>query len=155
MNDYEIILYENIEVRVDNAAEPWLTRGEMAAMLDVDVHNVAAILNSAYERGDLSENTRCKESIHRNNQRHWITRYNLDAILMVGFRSRASASDRVIAFRQWIANIVRGHIHNLQYDRDEYRDRVLELEQRLADTQQDLSDAQGEVYSLYYDIEEI
>jgi hypothetical protein len=32
MNDYEIILYENIEVRLDEGREPWLTRGEVYSL---------------------------------------------------------------------------------------------------------------------------
>jgi hypothetical protein len=156
IDNYELDTYRGVDVLFDRNGEPWLTQSQMAALFETTRQNVYNILAYAFEHEELFPDCFVHLKCTLNGKQQKQKLYNLDAILLVGHRVHAKgAASLAVRFRRHVANVMREKYFLVRYDRDEYRDRVLELEQRLADTQQDLDDAQGEVYSLYYDIEEM
>ena len=96
MND--LILYttedgkSQIQLRAD-LGTVWLTQLEIAELFDATKQNISLHLKNFFEDGELDAAATVKESLTvqsegaRKVQRP-ITRYNLDAILAVGYRVR-------------------------------------------------------------------
>jgi hypothetical protein len=153
MNDYGIMPYNGLEVRIDEHGDPWLSQGQMAELFQTTRQNVSQILKYAFEHGEMPESQVRKMSLRANDGKEYqVQFYDLDAILMVGFRVHQSGP--AIEFRKEVRNIVlkdwRQRVLDLQYDRDEYRDRVLELEREVSDLQQDLSDSMATNFEFWY-----
>ena len=90
----------------------WLSQREMAELFDVSTDNVGLHLKNVYEDGELSREATTEESSvvqtegARKVQRP-ITRYNLDAILAVGYRVR---SPRGVQFRRWASTVLKEYL---------------------------------------------
>lgn len=109
---FEIEIYNGFEVPLDNNLEPWLNRAQIAEMLGISRQRVEKVLNDAYADGEL-------EDFHATTVLHETARglrevsyYNLDAILLVGFRSRRGKHTR--EFRVWASGIVRRHLYAMR-----------------------------------------
>jgi hypothetical protein len=112
-NIFEIEIYNGLEIPLDENFEPWLTRAQIAEMLGISRQRVEKVLSDAYEAGEL-------EDFHATTLLHETARgsrevnyYNLDAILLVGFRSKKGKYTS--QFRTWATSIIRKH---LQHERD-------------------------------------
>ena len=92
----------------------WLSQREMAELFDVSTDNVGLHLKNVYEDGELSREATTEESSvvqtegARKVQRP-VTRYNLDAILAVGYRVR---SPRGAQFRRWASTVLKEYLVN-------------------------------------------
>ena len=90
----------------------WLSQREMAELFDVSTDNVGLHLKNVYEDGELSREATTEASSvvqtegARKVQRP-VTRYNLDAILAVGYRVR---SPRGVQFRRWASTILKEYL---------------------------------------------
>lgn len=90
----------------------WLSQREMAELFDVSTDNVGLHLKNVYEDGELSREATTEESSvvqtegARKVQRP-ITRYNLDAILAVGYRVR---SPHGAQFRRWASTVLKEYL---------------------------------------------
>jgi hypothetical protein len=90
----------------------WLSQREMAELFDVSTDNVGLHLKNVYEDCELSREATTEESAvvqtegARKVQRP-ITRYNLDAILAVGYRVR---SPRGVQFRRWASTVLKEYL---------------------------------------------
>ena len=90
----------------------WLSQREMAELFDVSTDNVGLHLKNVYEDGELSREATTEESSvvqtegARKVQRP-VTRYNLDAILAVGYRVR---SPRGAQFRRWASTVLKEYL---------------------------------------------
>ena len=90
----------------------WLSQREMAELFDVSTDNVGLHLKNVYEDGELSREATTEESSvvqtegARKVQRP-VTRYNLDAILAVGYRVR---SPRGVQFRRWASTVLKEYL---------------------------------------------
>ena len=90
----------------------WLSQREMAELFDVSTDNVGLHLKNVYEDGELSREATTEASSvvqtegARKVQRP-VTRYNLDAILAVGYRVR---SPRGAQFRRWASTVLKEYL---------------------------------------------
>ena len=90
----------------------WLSQREMAELFDVSTDNVGLHLKNVYEDGELSREVTSEASSvvqtegARKVQRP-VTRYNLDAILAVGYRVR---SPRGAQFRRWASTVLKEYL---------------------------------------------
>lgn len=90
----------------------WLTQLEMAELFDATKQNISLHLKNLFEDGELDPAATVKESLtvqiegSRQVQRP-VTRYNLDAILAVGYRVR---SPRGVQFRRWASTILKEYL---------------------------------------------
>lgn len=91
----------------------WLTQRDMAELFDVSTDNIGLHLKNIFEDAELSREATTEESSvvqiegSREVQRP-VTRYNLDAILAVGYRVR---SPRGVQFRHWTSTILKEYLH--------------------------------------------
>ena len=90
----------------------WLSQREMAELFDVSTDNVGLHLKNIYKDGELSREATAEESSvvqtegTRQVQRP-VTLYNLDAILVVGYRVR---SPRGVQFRRWASTVLKEYL---------------------------------------------
>ena len=104
----KIVVFEapDGDVRVDVRLEEetvWLTQRQMAEVLDTTRNNVGMHLSGVHASGELAEEATTKdfwvvrqEGARR--VRRELKRYNLDAIMSVGYRVNSRPAVR---FRQW------------------------------------------------------
>jgi prophage maintenance system killer protein len=113
----EIALYTTpdgtVEVNVRLDAETvWLTQRQMAELFDTSQDNVGLHLKNIYVEGELVEAATAEESSvvqteGRRQVRRKVKRYNLDAIISVGYRVN---SRRGTHFRIWATKALRDHL---------------------------------------------
>lgn len=113
----QLILYttddgkSQIQLRAD-LGTVWLTQLEMAELFDATKQNISLHLKNVFEDGELDAAATVKESLtvqtegSRKVQRP-VTRYNLDAILAVGYRVRSS---RGVQFRRWASTVLKEYL---------------------------------------------
>lgn len=111
----QLILYTSedgqaqVQLRAD-LGTVWLTQLEMAELFHTTKQNIAKHLKAIFVEKELSE-----ESVVN----HWLTtaadgknyrvaHYNLDAILVVGYRVR---SPRGVQFRRWASTVLAEYLH--------------------------------------------
>ena len=117
----QVILYTSedgqsqVQLRTDGQTV-WLTQMEMAELFRATKQNISLHLKNIYLDGDLDPAAAVKDSLTVQTEgardvRRSVTRYNLDAILAVGYRVR---SPRGVQFRRWKAGlrIVKGQDHD-------------------------------------------
>ncbi|MDY6822341.1 MAG: virulence RhuM family protein [Thermodesulfobacteriota bacterium] len=115
MND--LIIYttqdgrSQIKLRTDRRTV-WLSQRGMAELFDVSVDNVGLHLKNIYKDGELIREATAEESsvVQIEGSREVcrpVTRYNLDAILAVGYRVR---SPRGVQFRRWASTVLKEYL---------------------------------------------
>ncbi|WP_409015535.1 virulence RhuM family protein [Anaerostipes caccae] len=117
MNEIEFLMYEadgKIEVIVKDETI-WATQKAIAGLFDVGVLAISKHLKNIFESGELDE--KVVVSILENTTRHGalqgktqtkdVKYYNLDAIILVGYRVNSIKATR---FRVWATNILREYI---------------------------------------------
>jgi prophage maintenance system killer protein len=117
MIESEIKIYQTddgqtkIDVKFDNETV-WLTQKQMAQLFDKDSDTIGLHLKNIYQSGELEELSTTEESsvVQREGKRQIqrkIKRYNLDAIISVGYRVN---SKRGIQFRIWASRIIKEYL---------------------------------------------
>ena len=88
----------------------WLTQRDMAALFDVSTDNIGLHLKNIFAEGELDEDAVTEDSsvTAADGKNYLTTRYNLDAILAVGYRVR---SPRGAQFRRWASTILKEYLH--------------------------------------------
>jgi hypothetical protein len=114
MSTGELILYQTedglteINLRaIDGTA--WLAQIEIAELFDTTKQNVSLHLKNIFEDGELQEGSVVKESLTTaSDGKQYNTKlYNLDAILVIGYRVR---SPRGTQFRRWANSILKEYL---------------------------------------------
>lgn len=108
---YEVVLYNGIEVILNEYGDPVMPQSKVAQILGMSQQRVSKILNDAIRDSDLTdEDTTTLLYTATDGKNYYVKHYNLDAILLVGFRARRTQEAR--AFRRWVTDIVREHLYN-------------------------------------------
>ncbi|MDR2937360.1 MAG: virulence RhuM family protein [Prevotellaceae bacterium] len=112
----EVITYsadgvENFPVLIDQETI-WLTQAQIAELFGTKRPAITKHLGNIYASGELRENSTCSEMEQVRKEggrtiRRQIERYNLDAIIAVGYRVN---SMRATQFRMWATNVLREHL---------------------------------------------
>lgn len=110
----ELILYTSeggqarIQLRTDGQTV-WLTQAEMAELFATSKQNVSLHLRNLFEDNELRDDSVVKESLMTatDRKRYSARRYNLDAILAVGYRVR---SPRGVQFRRWATTALKEYL---------------------------------------------
>ncbi len=113
----ELILYigEDGRSRIQLCGEGqavWLTQAEVAELFDVTADNINLHLKNIFSDNELQHEQTAKESsvVQREGGREVrrpVTRYNLDAVLAVGYRVRSS---RGVQFRRWVSTALKEYL---------------------------------------------
>lgn len=98
------------QIRVFVSGEDvWVTQKGMSEIFGTTRANVTTHLSNIFKDGELDENSVCKESLHtaEDGKNYKTKRYNLDAILSVGYRVN---SRKAVQFRKWASSILREYL---------------------------------------------
>jgi hypothetical protein len=100
-----------IQLRAD-LGTVWLTQLEMAELFDATKQNISLHLKNLFEDGELDAAATVKESLTVQTEgtrkvQRFVTLYNLDAILAVGYRVR---SPRGVQFRRWASSVLKEYL---------------------------------------------
>ena len=111
----------------------------MALLFDIDRTRITRHINNIFEELELDEKSNVRKT-HFPFSDKWITLYNLDVILAVGYRVK---SKRGILFRRWTNQILKQYLLN-GYSIDEkrimaYQSNILKLESSVNDIEKRLN----------------
>ncbi|MDR5891324.1 virulence protein RhuM/Fic/DOC family protein [Halomonas mongoliensis] len=97
-----------LEVALDRETV-WLSQAQMAELFGTRRPAITKHLSNIYRSGELSEESTCSilEHMAEHGQRYRTKRYNLDAIISVGYRVNSS---RATQFRQWATQVLKDHL---------------------------------------------
>lgn len=109
--NHEIVIYRDERDEHPTRFDPehqtvWKTGGEIADLLDLDRSVISRHVTNY--RADHGEEGIAKFATPTAGGVQMVEYYSLDVILFIGYR--AQANERVIAFRKWVSEIVRGRI---------------------------------------------
>jgi hypothetical protein len=117
MSQQQIQLYTSqdgqVTLEVTQDAETlWLSQAQIAELFGVKPQNITMHLKNVFEEGELEEAATCKESLQVQQEgarqvKRQRKRYNLDAIISVGYRVNSS---RATQFRIWASNVLKQHL---------------------------------------------
>lgn len=111
--EFAIAMYENMEVLFDDNGDPWMTQAQIAELLGVSKQAVSDMLNVAIKGNDIPTDSVINLRLTvANGKTYNVKHYNYDAILIVGFRSKAS--DKALRFRRWVGDVLRQYTRQLQ-----------------------------------------
>lgn len=112
----KVIIYQgnnfSINVKISPEEETvWLTQNQIATLFETTKNNVSIHIKNILEENELSRAT-VKDFLTVQNEqgRHvnrYISYYNLDMILAVGYRIK---SNRAIEFRKWVTTILKRYL---------------------------------------------
>jgi prophage maintenance system killer protein len=111
----EIVIFEDGELKLEVQVAPeqdtvWLTRRQLAALLQTDRTVIGRHIRNIYTAGELEQKSTCAKNAHvpDTRARSYDTEYfNLDMILAIGYRVNAK---RGVQFRQWASRILKQYI---------------------------------------------
>jgi len=89
--------------------EPYLTQAQIAELFKTSVPNVARIIQYAIKKEAVEPESMITLSVTMGNRNYDVIHYNLDVVLMVGYRLK-DITPRVAAFRKWVGQVLRQHI---------------------------------------------
>jgi death-on-curing family protein len=136
----EVVVYDapggeaRVEVRLAHETV-WLTQRQMAELFESSTDNVGLHLKNIYAERELDEAATTEDSSvvqleGRRRVRRSVRRYNLDAIISVGYRVN---SKRGTQFRIWATRTLREHlVHGYTLDRQRFERNARELEAAMA-----------------------
>lgn len=119
MSAQEIVLFESsdgevtLPVEVDASSnEVWLTQDQMALLFDTTKQNVSKHIGNAIREGEIDPGATVNDSLTVQREggrevRRRVRRYNLDAIISVGYRVK---SLRGVEFRKWATSVLRRYL---------------------------------------------
>ena len=87
----------------------WLSQAQMSELFGTKRPAITKHLSNIYKSGELEELTTCSvlEHMADHGQRYKTKRYNLDAIISVGYRVNSA---RATQFRQWATKLLKQHL---------------------------------------------
>jgi prophage maintenance system killer protein len=110
----------------------WLSQAQMADLFGTKRPAITKHLGSIYQTGELSESGTCSvlEHVADHGQRYKTKRYNLDAIISVGYRVNSS---RATQFRIWATRTLKQHlVEGYSLNQRRLQERGIEFEQAVA-----------------------
>jgi prophage maintenance system killer protein len=117
-----------LKVAFDNDTV-WLTQPQMADLFGTQRPAISKHLSNIFKEGELEKETTCSISEHvaEHGQKYQTKRYNLDAIISVGYRVNSS---RATQFRIWATRTLKQHLLD-GYTLNQHRlhERGIEFEQ--------------------------
>jgi hypothetical protein len=113
----EILIYQTdeqrpgIQVRLEGGTV-WLTQAQIAELYETTPQNITIHLKAIYSSGELLLEATCKDYLQVRDEggrsvRRTVARYNLDAVLAVGYRVRSA---RGTQFRKWATERLREYL---------------------------------------------
>lgn len=140
MSQQQIQLYTSqdgqVTLEVTQDAETlWLSQAQIAELFGVKPQNITMHLKNVFEEGELEEAATCKESLQVQQEgarqvKRQRKRYNLDAIISVGYRVNSS---RATQFRIWATNVLKQHlVQGYTLNQRRLQERGIEFEQALS-----------------------
>ncbi|MBQ0755229.1 MAG: virulence RhuM family protein [Gammaproteobacteria bacterium] len=150
MSQQQIQLYTSqdgqVTLEVTQDAETlWLSQAQIAELFGVKPQNITMHLKNVFEEGELEEAATCKESLQVQQEgarqvKRQRKRYNLDAIISVGYRVNSS---RATQFRIWASNVLKQHlVQGYTLNQRRLQERGIEFEQALSLLSSTLSNQQ-------------
>lgn len=150
MSQQQIQLYTSqdgqVTLEVTQDAETlWLSQAQIAELFGVKPQNITMHLKNVFEEGELEEAATCKEALQVQQEgarqvKRQRKRYNLDAIISVGYRVNSS---RATQFRIWASNVLKQHlVQGYTLNQRRLQERGIEFEQALSLLSSTLSNQQ-------------
>ena len=112
-----IIMYtskdENVKVDVNLKNDDiWMSQNELAKLFDTTKNNISIHMKNIFESGELEESSTVKNFLTvqqegTRNVKRMVIRYNLDAIIAVGYRIN---SKRATEFRIWATKVLKEYM---------------------------------------------
>ena len=113
-NKYEIVKFESGDITLDVNVSPdedtvWLTQNEIAILYDTTISNISMHITNIYDSNELSKSSTLKKSltVATNGKKYNMIYYNLDVVLIVGYRVNTKRS---MEFRKWANNILKQYL---------------------------------------------
>ncbi len=107
----------------------WLSQAQMSELFGTKRPAITKHLSNIYKSGELEELTTCSvlEHMADHGQRYKTKRYNLDAIISVGYRVNSA---RATQFRQWATKLLKQHlVQGYTLNQKRLQEQGIELEQ--------------------------
>ncbi len=130
-----------LEVTLDQETV-WLSQAQMSELFGTKRPAITKHLSNIYKSGELEELTTCSvlEHMAEHGQRYKTKRYNLDAIISVGYRVN---STRATQFRQWTTNLLKQHlVQGYTLNQKRLQEQGIEFEQAIQLLSQTLGNQQ-------------
>ena len=111
--NYELVKFVNggleLEVNVSPKEETvWLTKDQLSELFSRDRTVISKHIRNIFKDGELEESTSCAKNARQiNGQTHYVTFYNLDVIISVGYRVKSLNG---IIFRKWANTILKEYL---------------------------------------------
>lgn len=110
-NNGELIIYTcsngKVELKADTDHETiWATQDQITKIFDVDQSVVSRHIKNILEDGEVDEKSNMQK-MHIANSDKPITKYSLDIILAIGYRTNSS---KAIKFRIWATQTLREYL---------------------------------------------
>lgn len=123
-----IIIYNNgnanLNVNIDPKEETvWLSQDQIATLFNTTQQNVSLHIKNIFEEGELEIDSVHKDFLYtaKDNKQYYVSHYNLDLILAVGYRIKGKVA---IDFRKWVTKILKSYIINGAAINDEKNDSI-------------------------------
>ena len=129
MENNEIILFENQNVKLEvNMRDEtvWLTQAQMAKLFGKDRTVIGRHINNIFKEQELEEKSNVQK-MHFPNSDKYVSLYNLDVIISVGYRVK---SQNGIIFRRWANKILKDYMlkgYAVNQRRLEYLEKTIKL----------------------------
>jgi hypothetical protein len=110
----------------------WLTQPQMADLFGTQRPAISKHLANIFKEGELDKETTCSilEHVAEHGQKYQTKRYNLDAIISVGYRVN---STRATQFRIWATRTLKQHlVEGYTLNQRRLQERGVEFEQVIA-----------------------
>ena len=113
-NKYEIVKFESGDITLDVNVSPdedtvWLTQNEIAILYGTTKQVISFHINNIFEEKELEKNRVVKKNLTTatDGKTYNVTYYNLDVVLIVGYRVNTKRS---MEFRKWANNILKQYL---------------------------------------------
>ena len=113
-NKYEIVKFESGDITLDVNVSPdedtvWLTQNEIAILYDTTISNISMHITNIFDSNELKKDSVIKKSLTTatDGKTYNVTYYNLDVVLIVGYRVNTKRS---MEFRKWANNILKQYL---------------------------------------------
>lgn len=123
-----IIIYNNGSANLNVSIDPneetvWLSQEQIATLFNTTQQNVSLHIKNILEEGELEIDSVHKDFLYtaKDNKQYYVSHYNLDLILAVGYRIKGRVA---IDFRKWVTKILKSYIINGAAINDEKNDSI-------------------------------
>lgn len=125
----EIVLFENQNVKLEvnvNDETVWLTQNQIARLFNKERTVITKHINNIFKEGELDRESNVQK-MHFANSDKPVTYYNLDVIIIVGYRVK---SKNGIVFRKWANKVLKDYLikgYAINNKRLEYLEKTIKL----------------------------